>query len=182
MRKRTFSIIFTVFLMMLSNSAGLTSAADAPKSKRAKQTRNRKQLDCSKTTDQQIVSRIQRRLALDPQIRPQMKGIRVTSRNRQVVIFGRIDGRGLKERITLYARSTRCVGKVINNINSLHILCRPCEIYCPVAKICVDRCVGCFIKTAKCKPGERTYNGGCVPERKKFDFCPPCERKRRKRG
>ena len=73
------------------------------------------QNQCGSTTDAEIVAAIHEKIKADKRFDDQWRHINVSSRNRIVTLRGWVKGRAQANDLIKYARTTRCVRRVISN-------------------------------------------------------------------
>ncbi len=94
-------------------------------------------VNCSKTTDADIVKTIQDKIKADPKFQDQLKQINISSTNGKVTLEGWVKGQAAKIIVGKYAKSAQCVKGVTNNLGTrLKVGCGRGE------KLCGDICVG----------------------------------------
>ena len=100
------------------------------------------QTPCRSTTDAEIVAAIQEKIKADKRFDDQWKHINVSSRNRVVTLQGWVKGRVQAKDLIKYARTTRCVRRVISKISPFRAVgCMVGQKRC--GDICIDRNQDC---------------------------------------
>jgi osmotically-inducible protein OsmY len=101
------------------------------------------QKPCGSTTDAEIVAAIHEKIKADKRFDDQWKHINVSSRNRVVTLQGWVKGRIQAKDLIKYARTTRCVRRVISRRLSPFraVGCAPGMKRC--GDICIDRNQDC---------------------------------------
>src|ERR1044072_22570 len=105
--------------------------------------RSAAQTPCGSTTDAEIVAAVQEKIKADKRFDDQWRHINVSSRNRVVSLSGWVKGRAQANDLIKYARTPRCVRKVLSN------RLRPSRsVGCPTGTkkcgdICIDRTQNC---------------------------------------
>ena len=132
---RTASVLFVgLFLCgaVANTDVGLTKTQSALPSS------GQRQNDCRSTTDAEIVAAIHEKIKADKRFDDQWRHINVTSRNRIVTIRGWVKGRVQVNDVIKYARTTRCVRRVISNHFRTYRSSGSCG---PGMKRCGDICI-----------------------------------------
>jgi len=102
------------------------------------------QNNCQSTTDEEIVAAINEKIKADKRFDDQWRHINVSSRNRVVNIRGWVKGRVQANDLVKYARTTRCVIRVISKYLRTFRSTAGCgqgQKRC--GDICIDRNEGC---------------------------------------
>lgn len=99
-------------------------------------------VDCSTTTDADIVKAVQEKIKADPQFNGQWKQINVSAKGRVVTLNGWVKGKAAVSALGKHARAVQCVKKVINKMGSrLTVGCPPGQKLC--GDICIEKDADC---------------------------------------
>jgi osmotically-inducible protein OsmY len=97
-------------------------------------------VDCSAVTDADIVKTIQDKIKANPKFKKQLNLINVSSKDKAVILNGRVINKAAIATIGKYATSTKCVQSVKNGIGLGAN--RPVSASCgPGQKPCGDICI-----------------------------------------
>ena len=97
---------------------------------------------CGSTTDAEIVAAVQEKIKADKRFDDQWRHINVSSRNRVVTLQGWVKGRAQVNALFKYARTTRCVRRVLNRLRPYRTVgCMAGQKRC--GDICIDRNQNC---------------------------------------
>lgn len=100
------------------------------------------QRDCAATTDAELVAAVQAKIKADKRFTNQWKHINVSSSNRVVTISGWVNGKVQLNDLLKFARTTKCVKKVVSKAGShLMVGCSAGQKAC--GDICIDKSEQC---------------------------------------
>lgn len=99
-------------------------------------------VNCSATTDADLVKAVQEKIKADPQFNGQWKQINVSVKGRVVTLNGWVKGKAAVNALTKHARAVQCVKKVVNKMGSrLTVGCPPGMKLC--GDICIEKDADC---------------------------------------